>query len=237
MEIDIFIIENLWIEVGGEMKKYRAIITESNFNAFVKAAEKEDFGRELEKDLANRLYGKWDGLNSTLHDLEKDMFNLGFLSHNGAGHINTDIYNKLKILIPYVDSHSDSWNVDVLFDDNPHMLISFSGNKFYWNKDYCVVEEMKDYDNMTAAELRLLGGEQVVSNLPMEFSSISISSLNEENTNLALSGLRSTQRKERILLESVIREIGGDESVNYCGCNRRCFRRSSFAYRICWYRA
>lgn len=195
VEIDIFIIKNLWIVVGEEMKKYKAKISTKHFDAFVKASEKEGFGRELEKDIVNQLYGNWGGLNSTLHDLQEEMFNLGFMHHNGRGQIYTDILNKLKILIPYVESHSDSWNVEVLFDDNPHMLISFSGNKFYWHKDYCELEEMKDYDNVTAAELRLLGGERVISNLPAELNAVTISSLNEANT--SLEGQLDELRKQR----------------------------------------
>ncbi len=163
-------------------KNYKAKITLENLAAFKEAYDTKEKIKAFEEYYRGLHYGNWDHpLVNKMRDCFKRMFNAtwGLSDYK----LDKNTFNNLEILISYTISNNLLWNVDYIND--LIMVISFSGNHFVWHKDYCELSEVKNYDNLTLAELKAIGtGNTSIMNLPIEMNSISIDSIKEDSKDL-----------------------------------------------------
>ena len=98
-----------------------------------------------------------------------EMFNQDFLSHDEWKDTFElrDKYNQtFKLLVDYCADKNLLWQI---IEETEHYLyITFSGNNYFWDKQFCEMVEMPDYDGLSVSEIRGIGSERTFSFLPQK---------------------------------------------------------------------
>lgn len=167
------------------MKKYKVQITKENFRDF---AEYYNADKKRVED-ALELLRKEQNVTNYRQDFYKKaerMFNTHFMRHDSWKYTFSleDKNNQtLEILVNYCAEHNLTWHVDSMTEH--YLYISFSDNHMFWDKSFCTMVEMPDYDALSLGEIRArLGNNDAAESLPAEISSLTINSINEEQKNL-----------------------------------------------------
>lgn len=199
------------------MKKYKARITEKHLQDFINRVSGKENCNNLDHDFHEKFDYHWDeynGMASECHDLFLKAFGLKYMSFHTKGELDKEIETKLRLLIAYMESNNAQWNVD--FMEEKFMLISFSGNQFFWLADCCELQEMPDYDGLTMAELRSIGTDQTANLLPVEMNSLSVNAVRTQKETLEkniydsqkeLDDIRHNKLDELAKLEAEISKI------------------------------
>lgn len=156
------------------MKKYKVQITKENFRDF---AEYYNADKKRVED-ALELLRKEQNVTNYRQDFYKKaerMFNTHFMRHDSWKYTFSleDKNNQtLEILVNYCAEHNLTWHVDSMTEH--YLYISFSDNHMFWDKSFCTMVEMPDYDALSLGEIRArLGNNDAAESLPAEISSLS----------------------------------------------------------------
>lgn len=171
------------------MRKYKVQITKKNFDDFILYYNEskeyvEDALEQFQKELPARTMHSRE---SSPMDIAKRMFNRHFMGRDNWRNIFSleDTENrKLKMLVDYCADNNILWHVDI--ETEHYLLVTMSGTSMFWDKRFCTMEALPDYEALTMNEVRAkLITDITEGMLPAEMNALSINSVNEEKDNLS----------------------------------------------------
>lgn len=172
------------------MEKYKVKITKENFTEFVSYynTDKKHVQESLELFIEECPVRTMKSNYGDCIEVAKKMFHNHFMNRHewkDTFPLEDEDNKRFKLLIDYCADNNILW--DVVLETKHFLSVNMSGTLMFWDKRFCTMVELPDYERMTMGELRAkISAEENVANgmFPAEISDLSISSANEEKDSL-----------------------------------------------------